>query len=130
MAKDSPKKPAVRGPGGAARARGTTGRSAPPPTGDSGRARLERISAPFLVRLSRTPKWLLIIGLGLLLFLGLIQTGPLRWLGAALLGLVAVFFTWLLAVAWPALPTNGRMLRLLVVAALTALAVLKALGRM
>ncbi len=81
------------------------------------------------MRLARTPKWLLIIGLGLLLFLGMIQTGSLAWLGAILLGVLAVFFGWLLAVAWPALSMNGRVLRGLIVVALAALAVLKVLGR-
>ncbi len=132
MANSPRKKPSngVRGPGGARRTNGSgPGRPAPAPGGESGRARLDRLSAPFLVRLARTPKWLLIIGLGLLLFLGMIQTGSLAWLGALLLGILAVFFGWLLAVAWPALSVNGRFLRGLIVVALAGLAVFKALGR-
>lgn len=117
----------VRGPSGALRAGGSPTR----PTGatPSARRRLERISAPILVTLSRTPKWLLVIAMALLLFFGMIQSGSLAWLGALLLGILTVFFGWLLAVAWPVLPTSGRLLRGVVVIALAGLTVLKALGR-
>lgn len=125
------KKPAakaVRGPGGAANAKsGRTGAGQQGPA--SGRARLEKFSAPLLIRLSRTPKWLLVIGLGLALFFGLIQSGGLAWLGVLLLGALTIFFGWLLAVAWPVLPVNGRFFRGLVVVALGALTVFKAMGR-
>ena len=66
----------------------------------------------------------------LLMVLGMIQTGDLAWLGALILGLLALFFLWLLLLSWPAIPASGRMLRGIVVVALAGAAVLKALGRL
>ena len=80
--------------------------------------------------LTRFPRWLLLVATGLMLFLGLIQTGSLTWLGVLLLGIVTVFFAWLLALSWPAVPPSGRLLRLVVVAALAGITVLKAMGRL
>jgi len=62
--------------------------------------------------------------------LGMIQTGSLAWLGALILGLLTVFFLWLLVLSWPAVPASGRMLRGIVVVALAGGAVLKAMGRL
>lgn len=79
--------------------------------------------------LTRIPRWLLLVATGLMLFLGLIQTGDLTWLGVILLALVTVFFAWLAALSWPAVPPSGRILRSLVVVALAGITVLKAMGR-
>jgi len=84
---------------------------------------------PLITRLSRVPRWLVVIALAVLLVLGMIQTGSLAWLGALILGLLTVFFAWLLVLSWPAIPASGRLLRLIVVAALAGLTVLKAMGQ-
>jgi hypothetical protein len=68
--------------------------------------------------------------LSVLLVLGMIQTGSLAWLGALILGLLTLFFLWLLVLSWPAIPPSGRMLRGIVVVALAGATVLKALGRL
>jgi hypothetical protein len=87
------------------------------------------MSLPLLTRLTRLPKWLIVVVLSVLLVLGMIQTGSLAWLGALILGLLTLFFLWLLVLSWPAIPASGRMLRGIVVVALAGATVLKALGR-
>lgn len=79
--------------------------------------------------LTRFPRWLLLVLTGAFLFLGLIQTGDLAWLGVVFLSIVTIFFAWLLALSWPAVPPSGRILRLIVVVALVGITVLKAAGR-
>ena len=122
------RRPGVRGPRGPQGPSGGTpapsaAGSAPPMT------TFQRLSFPVLAFLSRQPKWLLVVVLAALLVLGVIQTGPLAWLGALILGFLALFFLWLLLLSWPAIPPTGRILRLIVVLALAFGAVLKALGR-
>jgi hypothetical protein len=121
-------RPGIRGPQGPA----GSGRTPKP-----GRAQrsgsdsaLHRASMPIMGMLTRFPRWLLLILTGLFLFLGLIQTGPWTWLGVVFLSIVTVFFAWLLALSWPAVPTAGRIIRLIVVVALIGITVLKAMGRL
>ena len=90
---------------------------------------LERRSYPALVALTRVPRWLIVVLMAVCLFLGLIQTGDLAWLGAILLGIVAVFLGWLLALSWPVLGPGSRLIRLVTVLAVLGIAVMKALGR-
>jgi hypothetical protein len=45
------------------------------------------------------------------------------WGGAAMLLVVTVFLAWLAALSWPALPVPTRVLRVVAIAALLALAV-------
>jgi hypothetical protein len=52
---------------------------------------------------------------------------PLPW-GPVLLGVVALFLAWLLALAWPRLDARGKALRADVVVLMVAAAVLRALG--
>ena len=119
------KRPGVRGP-----------RGPQPPETPSARAGsteltpLQRVSLPLLTRLTRLPKWVLVVGLSVLLVLGMIQSGSLAWLGALLLGVLTLFFLWLLVLSWPAIPASGRFLRGIVVVALAGATVLKALGRL
>ncbi|MEI7629842.1 MAG: DUF6703 family protein [Actinomycetes bacterium] len=121
---------------------GVRGPSGPPPRGStpapkvknssgssSGRSGLERKSFPILVMLHRVPRWLLVILTALALFLGLIQTGDLAWLGGILLLLVAFFLGWLLVLSWPVLGFASRLLRLLVVIAIVGISIYKFLGR-
>ena len=119
----------VRGPGGPPRepAKRPAARRAAPP--GSARVGLERRSYPALVALTRVPRWLIVVLMAVCLFLGLIQTGDLAWLGAILLGIVAVFLGWLLALSWPVLGPGSRLIRLVTVLAVLGIAVMKALGR-
>lgn len=118
-------RPGVRGPRGPAPS-GSTPNPRPRTAGEP--TALQRISLPLVTRLSRTPRWLIVIILAVLLVLGMVQTGSLAWLGALILGFLTIFFAWLLALSWPAVPASGRLLRLLVVVALGGLTVLKAMG--
>ncbi|MEY3733227.1 MAG: hypothetical protein RL347_586 [Actinomycetota bacterium] len=129
------KHPGVRGPRGP-QAPGSgagsprQGPSASRPASPADLTPLQRISLPLLTRMTRMPKWLLVVVLSVLLVLGMIQTGSLAWLGALILGLLTLFFLWLLVLSWPAIPASGRMLRGIVVVALAGATVLKALGRL
>lgn len=117
------KSPGVRGP------RGPQG-GPPPRRQEAELTTFQRISLPLLTRLTALPKWLLVVALSVILVLGMIQSGSLAWLGALLLGFLALFFLWLLVLSWPAIPASGRMLRAIVVVALAGAAALKALGRL
>lgn len=122
-------RPGVRGPRGPVQpaASGSARPPAPTPTGEM--STFQRLSLPALRRLSSLPKWALVVVLSVLLVLGIIQTGALAWLGALILGLLTLFFLWLLLLSWPAIPPSGRLLRGIVVVALAGATVMKALGR-
>jgi hypothetical protein len=130
------KRPGVRGPrgpqgpGSGSGSGAGAGQPAARAGGPADLTPLQRISLPLLTRLTRLPKWLLVVVLSVLLVLGMIQTGPLAWLGALLLGVLTLFFLWLLVLSWPAIPASGRLLRGIVVVALAGATVLKALGRL
>ena len=102
---DQPRKkdsmpPGVRGPGGPPPPPGSAGsgasserpmmgaQSAAPSTG---RKRFEELSFPLIRTLHGMPRWLIVVAPAILLFGGLILTGPLAWLGGILL-----FVVWLL----------------------------------
>lgn len=124
----------VRGPGG------------PPPPGTSGKPRgyratvstpgaserrqaFERLSFPLLSRIAAVPRWLFVTVPAALLFLGLIQTGSLAWLGGVFLLAVFAILTWLTALSWPAITPGSRLIRVIVLLALFGIAVLKFMGR-
>jgi hypothetical protein len=86
---------------------------------------LERISAPWLVRLSLIPRWLFLIVLGAFLFAGLYLDNAI---GGALLLLLALFLAWLASLGWSHVSPLGRVLRLLTVGALVYLGVGKFIG--
>ena len=124
----------VRGPGGpppAGASNAARGRQPGGPTpGRSDRRRaFEERSYPLLRRLSAAPRWLVVITPALLLFLGLVLTGPVAWLGGLLLLLVTALLAWLTALSWPAISPGSRLLRSIVVLALLGVAILKLLGR-
>jgi hypothetical protein len=81
---------------------------------------LERISAPWLVRLSRVPRWLFLIVLGSILFAGLLLDSAL---GGVLLLVLALFLAWLASLGWSHVSPVGRILRLLTVGLLVYVAV-------
>ncbi len=89
------------------------------------RAAFERKSFPVLARVTAAPRWLLIVGLGSSLLLGLILSDSWAWLGAIFLLIVAAFLGWLLALSWPLLSSGRRFMRLLVVGALVGMSILK-----
>lgn len=106
--------------------------SAPKPRASAAaapRTSLERASLPLLTRLASIPRWLVVVLMAVLLFLGLVLTGAFAWLGALFLLIVAAFLGWLLALAWPVLPAGSRLMRLVVVAAVIGIAALKVMGR-
>ncbi|MGB2839532.1 MAG: DUF6703 family protein [Actinomycetes bacterium] len=89
-------------------------------TDDHTPSALERISAPWLVRLSRIPRWLFLIVLGSVLFAGLYLDSAL---GGALLLVLALFLAWLASVGWSHVSPLGRVGRLLTVGVLVYVAV-------
>ena len=126
----------VRGPGGPPSPQGTGSRgpgSARLPMGAAGassrRQALERASYPILARLHAMPRWIIVIAPAVLLFLGLVLSGPWAWVGGLCLLLVWAFVAWLTALSWPALSPGSRLFRLLVVLALAGVVVLKFMGR-
>ena len=125
----------VRGPGGPPPAPrpGTpqsSGRRAPSPGAPTARrSALEERSFPLLRRMHAIPRWIVVVVPALLLFVGLILTGPLAWVGGILLLLVCALLGWLTALSWPVLTPGSRILRVIVVAALAGISVLKLLGR-
>ena len=140
MAKQGNDQPSgVRGPGGPPPIppKGTAkpaarGASSGKPSGKSSnpaRSALEKKSYPLLVTLQRVPRWVMVVLPAALLFLGLIQTGGLAWLGGILLLLVAVFLAWLLVLSWPVLTMGSRTLRLVTVVAVVGIAIFKFMGR-
>ncbi len=86
---------------------------------------LERISAPWLVRLSLIPRWLFLIVLGGLLFAGLYLENAI---GGILLLILALFLAWLASLGWSHASPPGRILRLCVVGVMVYLAVSRFTG--
>lgn len=121
------RRPAAPGQGSRAPRPGGTRRPGPPvpPPASGARARLEHVSYPILVRLTSTPKWVLGVVTGAILLGGLLAPPP--W-GPALLGVVVLFLAWLLTLAWPRLDAGPKTVRLVIVAAMTALVVSRAAG--
>jgi Family of unknown function (DUF6703) len=94
-------------------------------SGSSRRARFERASAPWLVRISALPTFLIPALMGIALFFGLVV--PYRWAGLLLVPL-ALFLAWLAALSWPSLSVGSRALRVLVAVGMGVLAMLKLAG--
>jgi hypothetical protein len=92
---------------------------------ESFRAALDRVSRPWLIRLTRLPRPLLLVATILVSFGGLLLPG---YAGAALLLVLALFFGWLLLLAWPLLSPGGRILRAVLVLALVVGAIAKVIG--
>lgn len=132
MARDNKGTPkGVRGPGGppptppAKPAAGAARR----PAAQGRRRTLERYSYPLLSAMQRVPRWLVVILMAVCLFLGLIQSGSLAWLGGILLLIVAAFLGWLVTLSWPVISPTSRVVRVIVVAVLVGIAILKFGGR-
>lgn len=93
------------------------------------RRKVEAWSYPLLATLHRLPRWIVVIAPALLLFLGLVLTGPLAWLGGLMLLIVWLFVAWLTLLSWPAIGAGQRIFRVVVVLALLGVVVVKFLGR-
>jgi hypothetical protein len=115
----------VRGPSGPPAA----GTPRPRPAASTRRQAFEDRSYPFLRAMHGIPRWIVVVLPAALLFLGLVLTGPLAWLGGLFLLLVCALLGWLTALSWPAISPGSRLLRVVVVAALLGVTVLKLAGR-
>ncbi len=93
------------------------------PNASPARQAAERHSARPLLFLYQLPTWVPAVVLGVLLVVGLAVKGPG---GAVALCAVAAILGWLASVSWPRLTANGRAGRLLVIAALVAVAAYQA----
>lgn len=94
------------------------------------RKALEKRSAAPLMALNSLPRWVIPVTMGLLLLGGLWLVGPLAWVGAILMIVVALFVLWLTALAWPVLTPGSRVMRVVILAALTGIIILKFQGVM
>ena len=129
----------VRGPGGpppppARTPAAPSGPSKGQPTVPSkpaspARVKFENVSYPIVERLNRLPKFVIIVTPGVLLFLGLVLTGALAWIGGVLMLVVAGMLAWLTALSWPVIPLRSRIIRVIVVAVVIGFAALKFTGR-
>jgi len=129
----------VRGPGGpppppARTPAAPSGPSKGQPTVPSkpaspARVKFENVSYPIVERLNRLPKFVIIVTPGVLLFLGLVLTGAVAWIGGILMLVVAAMLAWLTALSWPVIPVRSRIIRVIVVAVVIGFAGLKFSGR-
>jgi hypothetical protein len=83
------------------------------------RAAVERWSATPLVYLSRLPRWALLVAIFGLLVAGMAGSG---WVGATGLLVLLVLLGWFAYLNWPALGFQGRLLRIVALAAIAAFA--------
>ena len=107
--------------------RSATPARAPQPSlpATSRRARFERWSRPWLLRMQLLPNFVIPAILGVMLFLGLAL--PWAWAGLLLVA-IAVFMFWLTAVSWPVISPGSRALRMVVNVGILALGVARLLG--
>lgn len=119
----------VRGPGGPGGPPKPSGGSRGSSPKSGWRRRLEAFSFPALRAMSRLPRFVIVVIPAVLLLLGLIQTGPLTWLGGILLLIVFILLAWLTLLSWPAISTGSRFSRVIVLAALLGIVFLKFAGR-
>ena len=123
--------PGIRGPRGPGSTPGGTpsGGSQPgrPSSGApaSRRDAFERVSFPLL-----QTRWLVVVTPAILLFVGLVASGPFRWIGGLLLLFTAVLLGWLTALSWPRVAGAQKFIRVVIVLALVGMAVLKFIGRL
>ena len=92
----------------------------------AGRQSLERRSAVTLLWLHQLPVWVLPVLLVVFLAIGVSVGGVI---GAIALAVVAAVLLWLAAVSWPRLSPTGRMIRVLTIAVVLGVAVLRLLNR-
>jgi O-antigen ligase len=94
------------------------------PDASATRASVEQRSATPLLWLHQLPRWLLPVLAVALLVTGFALTG---WAGAIALVALAAALGWLAVVSWPRLNAQGRALRVLVIAVVLLVAVVRGL---
>lgn len=87
------------------------------------RGGVERASAPVLVFLHQTPRWLFPALITVAFVVGLAVPGAI---GAAALVLVAALLSLLAFMSWPALAPSGRLMRSAAIVVMLALAAMQA----
>jgi hypothetical protein len=94
------------------------------PDATPGRESLEHKSATSLLWLHQLPLWVFpVVAAGLL-----VAGFALRaWAGAIVLCVLAGVLGWLAALSWPRLPAQGRLLRVVIIAAVLTAAVVRGL---
>ncbi len=92
----------------------------------SGRQSLERRSAVMLLWLHQLPVWVLPVLLVVFLAIGVSVGGVI---GAIALAVVAAVLLWLATVSWPRLSLPSRLIRVLTIAVVLGVAVLRLLNR-
>ena len=88
------------------------------------RKKLEKVSAPYLVRLHALPRWVLPIFMTALLLIGLFANPDATagfWLGLVSMLIIVGILAWLLALSWPLLSSSSRVLRTFVALVLFAI---------
>lgn len=90
------------------------------------RAAIERRSAAPVVFLHRTPRWVLLAAVFVLLVVGMAGTG---WAAAAAVLVLAAALGWFAYLNWPALDGSGRALRAVALLVLVGFALGRGLGR-
>jgi hypothetical protein len=86
------------------------------------RVLIDRVSAPVLLRLSRVPRAVPFLVMLVLIVAGLWVSGVV---GFVLILIGVLFLGWLLYIAWPALSSSERLMRMAVVVLGTGLAVIQ-----
>ena len=90
--------------------------------GGSLRTRVEDVSRPLLARLHALPSMLVPLGTVVLIAIGVLAPLPV---GLVALGLVLAFVGWIAYLSWPVAGVGGKLWRLLIVALLIALGVVR-----
>jgi hypothetical protein len=98
------------------------GRTLFTPEATPSRQALEHRSATSLLWLHQLPRWLPPVLAAALLIAGLALRG---WPGAIALCGLAVVLAWLATISWPRLSSSGRLLRVIVVAGVLAVGLLR-----
>lgn len=89
------------------------------------RARIERASAPVLIMLHQLPR--AAVGLALLILFALGVVLPAA-AGVFFLAIAFVALSWLAYLSWPVVPTQAKVLRIITLAALVAVAIWRLAG--
>lgn len=86
------------------------------------RTRVEDVSRPLLTRLHALPQLTVPLGTVVLIAIGVLAPLPV---GLVALGLVLAFVGWIAYLSWPATNVGGKLWRVLIVALLITLAVVR-----
>jgi hypothetical protein len=84
------------------------------------RARLEQVSRPALVRLTALPRQAVPLATVVLFAVAVLAPAPVALVALVLIG---VFLVWLTFLAWPAIGTGGRLMRLVLIGLVVVLGV-------